>query len=426
LCKTIAAHLKLPLYSIAEQQGYDLNRGDRIKKLCLANTLLEKDRRALLLFDEMEDILSANLLTGESRSGENAGSKIFVNRMLEKNALPTFWTANDVSRCDPAILRRMTLAIEMKAPPRHNRRVVLKRILDQEKLHLPENEIHSLAHEFDDAPALIKNAVRAASLAGGKKDQVKFVLKNSRKAMGRRARSQQSENSIKFMPELTNADLDLAQFTNRLARKEGSRNFSLCLHGPAGTGKSAYARYLAEKIGMEVMHMRASDLISMWVGETERKIAEAFEKAVTDRAFLVFDEADSFLRDRHLSKSSWEVTAVNEMLTWMESHPLPFACTTNLMEMLDAASLRRFTFKMCFDYMTPDQMAASFRHFFSLEPPPSIMALDRLTPGDFALVRNKAKIIGQADDPQAILTMLRQECDAKPGGAKPIGFIREA
>ena len=240
--------------------------------------------------------------------------------------------------------------------------------------------------------------------------------------MGQRARSQENENSIKFMPKLTNADLDLASFTNLLTRKEGSRNFSLCLHGPAGTGKSAYARHLAEKIGMEVMHMRASDLISMWVGETERKIAEAFEKAVADGAFLIFDEADSFLRNRQLSKSSWEVTAVNEMLTWMESHPLPFACTTNLMEMLDAASLRRFTFKMCFDYMTPEQVAASFRHFFSLEPPPSIMSLNRLTPGDFALVRNKAKIIGQADDPQAILTMLCQECDAKPGGAKPIGF----
>ena len=318
----------------------------------------------------------------------------------------------------------MTLAIEVKPPTKLNRQVVLRRILDQEKMHLSEDEIHSLAHEFDDAPALIKNAVRAAGLADGTKEQVKFVLRNSRKVMGQSpARSKQAQTNIMFIPELINADLDLASLTKQLAKNDGSKNFSLCLYGPPGTGKSAYVRHLAEKMGMDVTHLRASDLISMWVGGTEKKIAEAFEKAVADGSFLIFDEADSFLHDRQLSKNSWEITAVNEMLTWMEAHPLPFACTTNLMAALDAASLRRFTFKICFDYMTPQQSATSFQHFFSLEAPQEIMQLDRLTPGDFSLVLNKAKIIGNAKDPQAILAMLRLENAVKPGGVKPMGFM---
>ena len=90
------------------------------------------------------------------------------------------------------------------------------------------------------------------------------------------------------------------------------------------------------------MQKRASDLMSCWVGGTERNIAAAFAEARDTGAFLIFDEADSLLADRRFAHRSWEVSQVNEMLTWMESHPLPFACTTNFGEHLDAATLRRF------------------------------------------------------------------------------------
>ena len=70
-----------------------------------------------------------------------------------------------------------------------------------------------------------------------------------------------------------------------------------------------------------VLHKRTSDLLSMWVGGTEKRIADAFAEARDDQAFLVFDEADSLLADRRGAQRNWEVTQVNEMLTWMESHP---------------------------------------------------------------------------------------------------------
>ena len=52
------------------------------------------------------------------------------------------------------------------------------------------------------------------------------------------------------------------------------------------------------------------------------------------------------------------------MLTWMESHPLPFCCTTNLMDRLDPASLRRFTFNVKFDYLDPSGIALACARFF--------------------------------------------------------------
>ena len=78
------------------------------------------------------------------------------------------------------------------------------------------------------------------------------------------------------------------------------------------------------------------------------------------------------------------------MLTQMESHPLPFVCTTNLMDDLDQASLRRFTFKVKYDFLTRQQVAVAFRHFFGAEPGVSVSELTCLAPGDFAVVAKKA------------------------------------
>ena len=181
-------------------------------------------------------------------------------------------------------------------------------------------------------------------------------------------------------------------------------------------------RYLAEGVGLEVVQKRASDLMSMWVGQTEKQIAEAFADARDNEHFLVFDEADSLLSDRRFAQRSWEISQVNEMLTWMEYHPLPFACTTNYGEHLDPATLRRFDFKLRLDYLAPDQAMAAFRTFFELDPPSEVRALSGVTPGDFAVVRRRAEILGKLGEAKSLVAMLREECDAKPDRPKQIGF----
>jgi SpoVK/Ycf46/Vps4 family AAA+-type ATPase len=211
-----------------------------------------------------------------------------------------------------------------------------------------------------------------------------------------------------------------------------SRAFSLCLYGPPGTGKSAYVRYLADSMGMEVLAKRASDLLSKWVGETERNIARAFEEARAAGAFLLFDEADSLLGDRRGAVRSWEVTQVNEMLARIESHDLPFACTTNLFERLDEASLRRFTFKMELRYLTSEQAAAAFRLFFGMEPPESLSRLSVLTPGDFAAVAKRFQIMREtatdqnrpdmAEKAAEFMRMLTAEHGTRRQTPRRIGF----
>ena len=160
----------------------------------------------------------------------------------------------------------------------------------------------------------------------------------------------------------------------------------------------------------------------MWVGETEKAIAAAFTEARDAEAVLVFDEADSLLADRRLTQRSWEVSQVNEMLTWMESHPLPFACTTNFGERLDPATLRRFTFKIAFDYLSPEQARDAFRTYFGIGVPTGACGLPTLTPADFAVVYRKAEILDCLGDPLALVEMLHEESKAKPGRARKVGF----
>jgi transitional endoplasmic reticulum ATPase len=126
--------------------------------------------------------------------------------------------------------------------------------------------------------------------------------------------------AIGFLFDCNN--LDFVAVHHQVARSP-ARALSFCLSGPPGAGKSAYARHLAERLDLDVLEKRFSDLSSMWLGESEKTIAAAFEEASDLRAFLIIDEADSLLRDRLAAQHSWEITQVNEMLTQMERHPLP-------------------------------------------------------------------------------------------------------
>jgi len=142
---------------------------------------------------------------------------------------------------------------------------------------------------------------------------------------------------------------------------------------------------------------------------------------------LIFDEADSFLFDRREAVRSWEVTQVNEMLTWMEHHPFPFCCTTNMMERFDSASLRRFTFHILFHYLDAKALNRAYAIFFQMaEVPPHGLAFTNLTPGDFAQGRRQADMLGIAEDVDRVIALIAEISRLKPGSSRAsIGFVRQ-
>jgi transitional endoplasmic reticulum ATPase len=114
------------------------------------------------------------------------------------------------------------------------------------------------------------------------------------------------------------------------------------------------------------------------------------------------------------------------MLNWMDGHAFPFACTTNLVERLDRASLRRFLVKVGFDWLTVTQARLAFRRFFGQSAPPELDALQSLTPADFALVRRRVAMHSCEPHPQTALRLLKAECEGRITALRPIGFTRRA
>ena len=428
-CRTLARRLTVKLYSIgeADEWGHEPTRPERLQELRLAQRMLGSGRDSILLFDEMEDLLGDPAAMSMPFFGQLArsrfraeGSKVFMNRLLEENAVPTLWTSNSARQTCPALLRRMMFALELRQPSAQVRTRVWARQLAGHGIEASVEEAGSLAREYDVTPGVAAGVTAAARLVeGGDISTVRCGVRSLSRLLSGETPPQQTPS--RFDPSLILADIDPAVLGDRLAAL-GPGRVSLCLSGPPGTGKSACVRYLAERMGLPVVQKRASDLMSKWVGETEQRIAAAFAEARNARQVLVFDEADSLLADRRRAQRSWEVSQVNEMLTWMEGHPLPFACTTNLSERLDPATLRRFDFKITLGYLAPRQVMAAFRTFFGLTPPPGITDLANLTPGDFVVVRRRAEILDKLRDPEALAAMLREECEAKPDRPTAIGF----
>jgi SpoVK/Ycf46/Vps4 family AAA+-type ATPase len=203
----------------------------------------------------------------------------------------------------------------------------------------------------------------------------------------------------------------------------------LCLYGPPGTGKTAFGHHLAQELDLPLLVRRASDLLGMYVGENEKNLARMFAEARQEGALLLLDEADSFLQDRGGAQRSWELTLVNEMLTQLEAFPGIFVASTNLLDSLDSAALRRFDMKVRFDYLRPEQALLLFEDLASsLALPVDAAArarlggLARLTPGDFAAVARQVRFQPAASAAE-LAGRLRGECDLKPEGRrKAIGF----
>ncbi len=113
---------------------------------------------------------------------------------------------------------------------------------------------------------------------------------------------------------------------------------------------------MAQELGRECVIKKASDLLSPFVGETEKNIAKAFYTAEKQGHILVIDEADSFIYSRESAIRSWEVTQVNEFLTQLETFRGICICTSNRRTSMDAAAMRRFSFKVPFIYAKADQL----------------------------------------------------------------------
>lgn len=419
LALALAAAAQAPLHAIgeADDDGDEPTRWDRVQALQLAQRALSgQTRPAILLFDEMEDLIGDTQRSQGDWMSRREGSKVFINRMLETNPLPVIWTTNALGNVDDAILRRMSFVLRMGHPPRSTALRMAERIARDEGV-ATSDAMAALIDVAPEAASVLRVSARVARLAGerdgGARAAGSLVL-----ALRGGPMPLAAEEMIDL--DLFESDRPLAPLLDAVAAGGGS-DVSLLLSGPPGTGKTALAHHFARALDRPLLVRRASDLLSKWVGETEKAIAEAFEEARRRDGVLLFDEADSLLFDRRQARASWEVGQVNELLTWLDRHPLPVVAATNHADKLDPASLRRFVFKLKLEPLGPERLNRAFRQRFGMEPPEGLAALRNLTPGDFAVVARQLRH-APARDAADILARLRDESEAKGGASVRMGF----
>jgi transitional endoplasmic reticulum ATPase len=434
LARALAAVLGVPLYVAggADDEGNSPSADKRLTSLSLGNRLIGA-ARGLLLFDELEDLFESNAYNRVVGIGHDKSrmSKQWFNQLLESNPVPTVWISNDVGGVDPAFLRRFSFIVEVgPLTAGQRRRAWLKHLGGGSEL--TEVDVEALSRRYELSPAHIGGAVAAARLAGpGRVDRatLEAVLKPAEKVLLGRKAPPADFDVRQYRPEAINTPVDLEALAQRLAswRPGEGPGVSLCLFGPPGTGKSAYVRYLAHRMERPLVLRRASDLLGCWLGETEKNLAAAFEEARQEDGVLLFDEADSFLRDRRTAVRSWEVTQTNEFLQQLEVFPGLVACTTNLFRDLDQAALRRFTFKVPFQYLRAGQAAALFRAALAElgaggEAGTELARLVNLTPGDFAAVVRRLRTLREPVSAGRLLAELRAEALVKDAAPSRIGF----
>lgn len=435
LVRAISAHLNTNLFEIVcHDESGSLADGARRLQIYQAAQHFFKQQKAFILFDEIEDVFKGN-----SRFSSYAQrSKGATNLMLEKNSLPTFWISNDISTMDPAFIRRFDAIIEAPIPPKEQRKQIITNACAS--LCLEDDRLERISLHEDLSPAVMERSARNA-LSCTEPNESRTAMFERRlnatlKAQGHpiiASKLNAAALPSYYDPALIhakdgNASIDLTLLATRIQSVGAAR---ICLYGPPGTGKTAYGHYLSKVTGKKLMIKKASDLLSMFVGGTEKSLADAFESAKRDDAILLIDEVDSFLQDRRNAQRSWEVTAVNEMLTQMESFSGIFIASTNLIEGLDQAALRRFDFKAYFGYLQAEQAWSLFcqqcSHFgFSATAPnleQQVKALTTLTPGDFAAVTRRHRF-NPLSDAMALFQSLQSECNFKEDTPKNrIGFL---
>ncbi|MCF0221994.1 MAG: AAA family ATPase [Fibrobacter sp.] len=446
LSRALAKELGVPLWEISIDVDDDEIGGYRRTDSRNAN-LLQYRLRAITLADWHCEHNPGFILVDEADMVLNYGEKGSLNHFFESLRTPVIWISNSMHFVEDSTRRRFDFSMAFKPLAKDERLSVLNSVLkaqDAEGLFSDEEKMR-LVVEYPAMAGGLALAVQhtkgllgcGATTEGENYKTMARLLKAHTQLMGIRTGSLKDVES--HAPSYSLEGLNIKDSTSEimevihnydkiwttLEEDDAPNSLNILLYGPPGTGKTEFVRYIARQLGRNLIIKRASDLLGMYVGQTEAQIAAAFEEARRTKSILFFDEADSILGNRAEAFRDFEVSKVNELLTQMENFKGIFIAATNFESRLDPAGSRRFAIKVGFDYLKPEGIRHMWNVFFpDTECPNSIANLPMLTPGDFNAVNGRMRYLpATSKTPERIEAELRKELSYKDDKAgRSIGF----
>lgn len=432
----LAKMLKTRAWSVCSRA--DDSDNDRRVSLNATLALAERSPGSIVLVDEAERMLDTDW------DREESSPKAWLNDLLERKGLRIIWITNHVEHIDQAVRRRFSYSIHFENMGAHEAEIMWNTVAKRERVckKLPAETRKHLAKTYPVPIATMQLAICQAKNIAEPDDftacverilKAQTILRND----GHKP-PQKKENASTYNPAAICTALPREKIVEnvlRLSEKLGGNIRGMggvLFYGPPGTGKTAFARYLAQRADMECISVQASDLLGMYVGESEKKIRRLFEMADKEKAMLLIDEADSFISSREGAVRTWEVSMVNEFLTNLENFTGLCVCTTNFRKTLDTASMRRFALKVEFAYARAEQIGILYnsllRPLAAGEPASALLeelcAQKCLAPGDFHAVRSQffLREPDETSHEELVRALLREQKLKLEGESKAIGF----
>ncbi len=200
--------------------------------------------------------------------------------------------------------------------------------------------------------------------------------------------------------------------------QKGARGLgiSALFAGASGTGKTLAAEVLANELRLDLYKIDLSQVVSKYIGETEKNLRRVFDAAEEGGAVLLFDEADALFGKRSEVKDSHDRYAnieVSYLLQRMESYRGLAILTTNMKDALDPAFLRRLRFVVQFPFPTGAERMEIWRRMFPAQTP-----LEKIDPARLAklcvaggnirnIALNAAFLAADANEPVRMNHVLR-------------------
>ena len=432
-----------------DTDGRNMKSEARIMGIEMCNNQ-ESPSECLMIVDEADELLRGSSCSfgdfGFGFRGGKSTEKGVMNTILDEMRIPAIWISNaPAESMDESVRRRFDYSICFERLNTAQRAAIWRNLVVKHGLArlIVEAKIEMYASKYPTnaggISTVLSNVKRMNPAQENVDDLVEALMKPHCRLMG-------IKNEEGLMPakdySLEGLNIKGKVPLERIVR--AARNYldadfcarsmdrprmNILLFGPPGTGKTEFVKFLGKELDRKVIVVKGSDLLSKWVGESEQNIARAFRRAEAEHAILFFDEIDGLLQNRESATASWQVSQVNEILQQMENFGGVMVAATNFSTNLDPATMRRFTFKLEFDYLDNEGKKIFFERMFGAKlseaEAEELKTLCNLAPGDFRTVRQEMFYLGEDANNQDRINALKEECMVKKDGNNriPIGFM---